>query len=94
MSKTKLSHSLLSISSDYKLWRSHLNILYLSTKHNNGGLHEDKSNLNKKILLLLGIWPPKKYAFSIPEHLFGLLHNAYIQYKFYLKLMLSYLGTL
>jgi len=36
---------------------------------------EKKANLNKSLLLLLGIWP-EKYGISILEHYFGPLYHV------------------
>ena len=69
--KTKLCHLVLSITFDYNFWKFHLDVLHLTTWHNNRGHHEKKrkNNLNNTLLLLLGNWP-KLYGFNIPNHLF------------------------
>ena len=53
------SQLLLRITFDDKFWRSHIDILYLSTQLNNGGHHEKQSILNSILLLLIGLWPRK-----------------------------------
>ena len=54
MFKTKNSHYPLSNIVDDKFWRSHLDILYLSTQHKIKGIMK-KFNINNTLLLLLGV---------------------------------------
>jgi hypothetical protein len=56
-SKTRLNHLLSSITFNDKYWRSQLDILHLSIKHNNKGRREKKSNSNNILLLHLDLWP-------------------------------------
>ena len=74
-SKPRLSHYPLSKTFNDKFWKSRLYILYLSTWHNNRGCHIKNSNLNNTLLLLLGVWPPKKWFWYL-EHFICILAYA------------------
>ena len=62
MSKTRIYHLLLSIIFNNKYWRSQLDFLHFSIQHNNKAHHENKSNLNNALLLLLGLWSKKLWS--------------------------------
>ena len=72
MSKTIFSQYLLSNIVNDKFWRPHLDILYLSTWHNNRGYHEKEIQFKQHFCYYNYAFDYKLYGFSRPELLFFL----------------------
>ena len=71
--RTRFSHLLLIIDFIDNFWRPHLDILHLSTEHNNRGHHENNPVNKQNSLLVLGVWLEKLWFWNTIAHFWSTL---------------------